>query len=465
MKKQALRIEKLWIVLLPIWVSSLVYLAVVLGQASTSLPLTLAAVICVGGISLVQGLLIAFDLPRIKRTGRRARALEAIYEVLHKAGGSLELQEVLDAVTGITVQVTGVRGCSIKLWDTDSGTMRVRSMAGIAREAADLSIDVAENIYHRSLMEGNAVLVEDALREDFPEVDDETESLICVPLRGEKHILGALCLYGQRGQSLSQEMISLFSILGDLVTLSIANASVYENLKRLNEAKTWFLLKASHELRSPLSTIQSIVRTLTQGFLGELKAPQKEMLERIEIRAQALSNSVSDLLILAKGRAELSTSELEKINFCALLGENVQFYQNLAEEKEITLEVQCPSNLDSAIVYGRREGLQTIVSNLLSNAVKYTPKGGKVRMKMSPAEDKVIFEVSDTGIGIPESEQAKLFSEFFRAENAKKLAEIGTGLGLSIVKSTVEQHGGTIEVQSREGEGSIFRVLLNRVGK
>jgi len=86
-------------------------------------------------------------------------------------------------------------------------------------------------------------------------------------------------------------------------------------------------------------------------------------------------------------------------------------------------------------------------------------------MKMSSAEDKVIFEVSDTGIGIPESDQAKLFSEFFRAENAKKLAEIGTGLGLAIVKSTVGQHGGTIEVQSREGEGSTFRVLLNRVGK
>jgi signal transduction histidine kinase len=465
MKKQVLRIEKLWIPLLPIWLSSLVYLAVVLRHASVSLPLTLAVVICVGGISLAQGLLIAFDLPRFKRTGRRARALEGIYEVIHKAGGSLDLQEVLDAVTGITIKVTGVRGCSIKLWDTDSGTMRVRSMAGIAREAADLAIDVAENIYHRSLMEGNAVLVEDALVEDFPEVDDETESLICVPLRREKKILGALCVYGERGRSLSQEMISLFSILGDLVTLSIANASVYENLMRLDEAKTWFLLKASHELRSPLNTIQSIVRTLTQGFVGELEAPQREMLERIEVRAQALSNSVGDLLVLAKGRAELSTSELEKINFCTLLGENVQFFQSLAEEKEITLEVQCPSNLNTAIVYGRREGLETIVTNLLSNAVKYTPKGGKVCMKMSPEEDKVIFEVSDTGIGIPENEQAKLFSEFFRAANAKKLAEIGTGLGLSIVKSTVEQHGGTIEVQSREGEGSTFRVALNRVGK
>lgn len=414
---------------------------------------------------MAQGLLIAFDLPRFKRTGRRARALEAIYEVIHKAGGSLELQEVLDAVTGITIKVTGVRGCSIKLWDTDSGTMRVRSMAGIEREAADLSIDVAENIYHRSLMEGNAVLVEDALVEDFPEVDDETESLICVPLRREKKILGALCVYGERGRTLSQEMISLFSILGDLVTLSIANASVYENLKRLDEAKTWFLLKASHELRSPLNTIQSVVRTLTQGFVGELEAAQKELLERIELRAQALSNSVSDLLVLAKGRAELSTSDLEKINFCTLLGENVQFFHSLAEEKEITLVVNCPSNLNTAIVYGRREGLESIVTNLLSNAVKYTPKGGRVSMKMSPAQDKVIFEVSDTGIGIPENEKAKLFSEFFRAENAKKLAEVGTGLGLSIVKSTVEQHGGTIEVQSREGEGSTFRVILNRVGK
>jgi signal transduction histidine kinase len=465
MNKRAQWAEKLWIPFVPIWLSSLAFLAILLLHGNVSPVLTGAAVLCAGGMSLGQGMLLALDLTNIKKIGRRARALEAIYEVIHKAGGSLDLQEVLDAVTGITVQATGVRGCSIKLWDTDSGTMRVRSMAGIAREAADLSIDVAENIYHRSLMEGEAVLVEEALEEDFPEVDDQTESLICVPLRQQKQVLGALCVYGERGRSLSREQISLFSTLGDLVTLSIANASVYENLKRLDGAKTWFLLKASHELRSPLASIQSIVRTLTHGFLGELQASQKEMLERIELRAEALSRSVGDLLMLAKGKAELSTSELEKINFCTLLGENVELYQSMAAEKGITLTVQCPSNLNGAIVYGRREGLQSIISNLLSNAVKYTPRGGKVSMSLSPQEDKVTFEVSDTGIGIPQSEQPRLFSEFFRAENAKKLSEIGTGLGLSIVKSTVEQHGGSIEVQSREGEGSTFRVLLNRVGK
>jgi two-component system, OmpR family, phosphate regulon sensor histidine kinase PhoR len=314
-------------------------------------------------------------------------------------------------------------------------------------------------------MEGNAVLVEDALEKDFPEVDDETESLICVPLRREKQILGALCVYGERGRNLSHEQISLFTTLGDLISLSIANASVYENLKRLNEAKTWFLLKASHELRSPLSSILSIVRTLNQGFLGELQERQQQMLERIELRAQALSSSVSDLLVLAQGRAQLSTSELEKINFCLLLSENVDFYRSAAEEKQISLEVQCPGNLNSAMVHGRREGLQSIITNLLSNAVKYTPRGGTVRTKLSPEKEKVIFEVSDTGIGIPESEQKQLFSEFFRAKNAKKLDEVGTGLGLAIVKTTVEQHGGSIEVESREGEGTTFRVLLNRVGK
>ena len=97
MKKRTLRIEKLWIPLIPIWVSALVFLVIVLRHGSVSLSLSLAAVVCFGGISVVQGLLIAFDLPRVKRIGRRARALEAIYEVIHKAGASLDLQEILEA--------------------------------------------------------------------------------------------------------------------------------------------------------------------------------------------------------------------------------------------------------------------------------------------------------------------------------------------------------------------------------
>jgi signal transduction histidine kinase len=454
---------RLWpLLMLPLWAAGLA--AVVLAAFLRAPPALTAAVgLLAAGASLVEGLLLAQELGPVRRSRERAERLEAVFAVIRKAGSSLELQEVLEAITRLTVEVTGVRGCSIKLWDTDSGRMRVRAMAGISRPAADLSIDVAENLHHRSLMEGKPVLVEEALERDFPEVDDQTESLICVPLRQERKVLGALCVYGERRRPLGPEMISFFSILGDLVTLSIANAAVYENLRRLDEAKTWFLLKASHELRAPLGTIQSMARTVSQGLLGPLSEEQRQMIDRIERRAGALAGSVGDLLQLAQGKAELSTSELERVDFCALLAENIAYFQPQADEKGLQLEVNCPREVTE--VHGRRQGLQSIIANLLSNAVKYTPAGGRVEVSVRRADQHLLLEVRDTGIGIPREEQEKLFGEFFRAANARRLGEVGTGLGLAIVKSTVEQHGGRIEVQSDEGRGSVFRVFLQLVGK
>jgi signal transduction histidine kinase len=450
----------LWLPLLPLWITSLVLLVLLLGSPGTPRVIQALGAAAAGGLGLLEGLLLVSDRQRDGPGEQRARRLESIYEIIRKAGGSLDLQEVLDAVTRITAEVTGVRGCSIKLWDPQTGRMRVRSMAGIAREAADLSVDVAENLYHRSLMQGNPVLVEDALSKYFPEVDDQTESLICVPLRREGRVLGALCVYGRRGERLAPEMISLFTILGDLASLSIANASVYEELKRLNDAKSWFLLQASHELRSPLASVQSILRTFLEGYLGEVPPKQQALLQRVETRLQALSTSVDDLLILARGRARLSTEERQRVDLCQLLTEQARFYGELAREKGVRLAVECGPS--SAVVLGRREGLDAVVSNLLSNAIKYTPSGGEVRLSLALEEQKVELRVCDTGIGIPEADQPNLFREFFRASNARALAEVGTGLGLAIVRSIIEQHGGSIEVQSSEGQGTCFRVNLPR---
>ena len=117
------------------------------------------------------------------------------------------------------------------------------------------------------------------------------------------------------------------------------------------------------------------------------------------------------------------------------------------------------------MVHGRRQGLQSIIANLLSNAIKYTPAGGRIDIAVRRDGEQLLLEVRDPGIGIPQEEQDKLFGEFFRAANALQLGESGTGLGLAIVKSTVEQHGGRIEVQSAEGQGSVFRVFLKLVGR
>jgi len=445
--------RKLWIPILAIWITSLTILGILIcsarfhGSAAVIFTLSVFSSIC-GAFTFY---FLFRDLFVSSEPETRASQLEAVHKIIQKAGRSLELQETLDTITDVTVEVTGVRGCSIKIFDPETGTMRVRSIAGLNRRKTDLSVDVAENIYHKGLINGKPVFVEDALRKDFPELDEEMESLICVPLAMDKKPLGALCVYGEKGEQLSSDMINFLASLGELVTLSIANATVFENLKKLDEAKTWFLLKASHELKSPLSAIRSISRTLSD-----------EMLSRIDRRAGALAEVVNDLITLVKGRAEISFSEREKINLCEVMAESVEFYNTRAQDKGIVMKIICATR--ESIIYGRREGLESIITNLLSNAIKYTNRGGEITLKMTAEGEQVFIEVSDTGIGIPKEEQKKLFNEFFRASNARQFTEDGTGIGLAIVKANVDRHGGKIEFKSEEGKGTTFKVTLKRLG-
>ena len=119
------------------------------------------------------------------------------------------------------------------------------------------------------------------------QVVDEVESLVCVPLRLEERIFGAICVYGEQGQRLSAEIISTLSSLGDVVSLAIAHAFVYQDLLSLSQTKTKFMLTASHELRSPADAIRSIAATLREGYCGELNDRQRNLVDRIEQRARA----------------------------------------------------------------------------------------------------------------------------------------------------------------------------------
>lgn len=434
-----------------------------------------AALSCAFAAStFLEGLLLSFDLPRARARQAQAAQLQAVYQVLSKAGASLDLQEVLDAITRLTVEVTGARGCSIKLLDAQaasvvadgapmSGVMRVRSLAGISREVTDLAASTAESIYTKSLLEGQPVSVEGALVTDFPELDDEVESLICVPLRSEGKVVGALCLYGQKGKSLSREMLSFLSRLGDLVTLSIRNASVYESLMRVDRAKTWFLLKASHELKSPLASIQSICQTILDGYLGEVSQKQRELIQRIRYRASLLVETAGDLLSLARLRSRSPTEPLEEVEPCAVLEETLRFYAPSAAEKGIELRIEKPC--EPVVLHATHEGIRSVMSNLISNALKYSPSGSAVTVTLEKLGDGALFRVSDRGIGIPQAERENLFREFFRASNARAMTEAGTGLGLSIVKSVVDQAGGSIDVESEEGRGTTVTVVFGPEGR
>jgi signal transduction histidine kinase len=471
--------KRFWILFLPLPAGclALACLAAFLNPQSPVLTAVLAA--AAACLAAVEGLLVALSLPQKRALETRALQLQAVYDVIGKAGGSLELREVLDAITRHTVAVTGVRGCSIKLLDPGTGRMSVRSLAGLRREVPGLAAAAVESIYERSLRDGEPVLVEGALASDFPELDSEAESLICVPLRDEGRVVGALCVYGEKGRPLSPEMLSFLSRLGDLAVLFIENASVYEGLKRVDEAKSWFLRKAAHELASPLATIQSITQTFLEGYLGEVPARQREMVERIRFRAESLSQIVADLLVLARARAYGAGQAEEKANdLCEVLRETITFFQAAAREKGVALEVEglpstaaagatadAPAGPSTAcLVVAPRADLLSVVTNLVSNAVKYSKPGGRVTVSLARAGRSVALAVADQGIGIPAAEKDRLFSEFFRASNARAFAGSGTGLGLAIVKSIVERLGGTIDVQSEEGAGTTVRVALEGSG-
>ncbi|RKX79148.1 MAG: hypothetical protein DRP87_04075 [Spirochaetes bacterium] len=418
------------------------------------IPLT-AAVALLGFFSGYLSLRVS---KKMKYLEIQANQCTTFCQAIRKTARTLELQEILDSAAKIIVEITGVRGCTIKLLDPQSGKMKVRAIAGIEQEKINSAIDIAESMYQKGLMEGEAVLVRDIFLRDFPSVDEESESLICVPLRHEDKILGAVCIFGERGQKLSQDMILILSSLTDIVSLSISYSTVYENLKNLVKTKTDFLFKTSHELRSPLYAISSMAKTLLEGYMGELNAKQKEAVSRIAVRSQILADTVNDLLTLAKGRAEISTMKFTSVDLNRVIKETLRFLEMKIQEKNIRIELDTPTR--ELFLKGNEEGLRSIILNLIDNAIKYTPNGGSVFIRVYDDKRNIRMEVKDSGIGIPENERDNIFDEFFRASNAKTVSEKGTGLGLSIVRSTVEQHGGTIEVESQERKGTTFVVIF-----
>jgi len=230
------------------------------------------------------------------------------------------------------------------------------------------------------------------------------------------------------------------------------------DLKEVDRLRSEFVLIVSHDLRSPLATIQTCLRVVLDGILGEIDGKQKDMVQRAERQANVLLAMVKDLLDFSRIRVGRSLQKTEPLLLIDIIQEIVEFISPQAAEKNVTLELDIPPHLPH--IYADRSNMERLFTNLISNSVRYNREGGSVTIRAMENEDLVSVEISDTGIGIPKTDVAKVFDIFYRADNAKSAEETGSGVGLSIVKQIVEVHGGTIRVQSEEGKGSTFTVDL-----
>lgn len=231
-----------------------------------------------------------------------------------------------------------------------------------------------------------------------------------------------------------------------------------EQLREVSELKSRFLSYMSHEFRTPLGSILSMTRLLDDGMDGPLSDGQRKQVRFVSAAALELREMVDDLLDLAKieaGRITISPAWFDLMDlFSALRG----MFRPLIEGRQVDLVFEDPPSLP--MLYTDDKKLAQILRNFISNALKFTPQG-HVRVTARPeGEGEVRFTVRDTGIGIPEEMQAKLFEDFVQVDTPLQKRLRGTGLGLSLCRRFAELLGGRVGVHSVVGEGSEFFVVL-----
>jgi signal transduction histidine kinase len=231
-----------------------------------------------------------------------------------------------------------------------------------------------------------------------------------------------------------------------------------DQLTALDRQKTDFMATISHELRTPLTSINGYLELLQDGDYGALTPGQSDALDIVGRNAHRLRGLIEDLLVLNKIEATGLQSSTEDVDVDALLAGVADLLRPVADAAGVSLVVD-PVDPDLSILVDRGQ-LERSLINLGSNAVKFTPAGGRATIAATQVEDQVVITVTDTGIGIPEKDLPALFDRFFRASNATAAAIPGTGLGLAIVRAIVEGHGGELQVDSVEDQGTVMTVVL-----
>ncbi len=240
-------------------------------------------------------------------------------------------------------------------------------------------------------------------------------------------------------------------------TLEMERQAV-ERLRLIDQSKTDFVATVSHELRTPMTSISGYTELLKDGEVGGLNPGQQEFVDAIGRNCDRLTGLANDLLTLSSLESGTFRHDQTDVDLAAVVGAAHAAMQPVMDGRELEVTFETPAA--PVIVPGDAINLERLVFNLVTNAVKFTEDGGWVRCRLRVRGGRARLDVSDNGIGIPEDEQAELFTRFFRSSTALDHAIQGSGLGLTIVESIAHAHGGDVSVVSAPQHGTTFTVNL-----
>jgi PAS domain S-box-containing protein len=275
-----------------------------------------------------------------------------------------------------------------------------------------------------------------------------------LPVGRGPHAIGVMQYWQHEGTPPDPELLdTLDGIAGLVVQVAEKRAAEAEAGRLKNE----FFALVSHELRTPLTSIVGYVELVLEEEAGEINEQQKRFLGIVERNGKRLQRLVGDLLFVAQVEAGTLNLEHGHALLETVVRDAVEGARPRAEQAQVTVTATTEPVRE---IRGDSDRLGQLVDNLISNALKFTPAGGSVAVSLRNRGEEAELSVSDTGIGIPAAEQARLFDRFYRASTAVAEEIPGIGLGLSICQAIAEGHGGRIQVESEVGSGTTFRVLL-----
>ena len=400
--------------------------------------------------------------------------LISLREIENELSHSLNLESVLLIAADTALRLTGASDGYIGLFRDDA----IEIVQPMGRYRRGHIIDKTTGIVGRVLRSQEPELLLDVhVDPDYIAHIPGTRAKMCVPLIYRNRQIGILDLETPQPELFTQDAFDFVKLIAGRITLAIDNAQLYEvsqqqlkdmhqlyaRVSELEQLKTDMIRIAAHDLRNPLGQVLGFSELLLEDS-ASLTEDQKEFIESIYRGGKKMQKIIGDILSLQRIEALPTGTQHEEIDLVDLVRSLFVESAVKARQKEQVYNLDLPDS--SVKVKGDIAQLREAIDNLISNAIKYTPEKGTVNVRLSlngSTTKSAVFEVVDSGIGIPEEQQTRLFQPFFRAKTSETAKIEGTGLGLHLVKNIVERHQGKMRVHSVYGKGSTFGFELKVV--
>ena len=410
---------------------------------------------------------------RTEELARSVDELTALGEIIQTVSSTLDIEMVLTSI---------VRN-AVKLSDTDAGTIYEydeKDQIFLPRINYGMSSELINALRDHKFRVGDSTIIGQAAQNrvpgqipDLAKVDDYPlpylqeagyRALLALPLLREDRLIGGLIVRRKTAGEFPTPVVDLLQTFAAQSVVAIHNAQLFreieekgQELEIANKHKSEFLANMSHELRTPLNAILGYSELIIDRIYGEVPEKIREILERVEKNGRHLLSLINDVLDLSKIEAGRMTLSLNNYSMQDIIQTVFASVEALAMEKKLELKMVVPKDL----ICGKGDGqrIAQVILNLLGNAIKFTDQG-EVRVEIALSNESFLVSVLDTGPGLSETDQAKIFEEFQQADGSSTRKKGGTGLGLSISKKIIEMHGGKIGVESTFGTGSKFWFTL-----